>query len=287
MDIEIFFKGPSFALAKLVERLGAVLTNSKMAVGQEHLAVLLSRYNDEIFDQKMIAVSSLLDSLEEECGVQFDLRVRRLLHSEPSGSEFQSKERFSPISSIIIKPWSPSVMTTEGPHVIIVDPCQAFGTGMHPTTCLCLEALSILQKEEPEFGRWSVLDFGCGTGLLAIAALKMGAGTATGIDIDRDSVEAAKRNVELNKLSGHITIREGSWNSLDETHDLIVGNLAPSIILRAGTKLVTHLRNPGAMIVSGLGEGQLEEMSGFFINLSLSVNRTLVRNGWAAMIMRN
>ncbi|MFH1147799.1 MAG: 50S ribosomal protein L11 methyltransferase [Pseudomonadota bacterium] len=288
MQVEIFLRGPSFALGKALERLGDLLPNSRIAVtGRECLEVLLCENDDEAFSRRLMAVSGLLDALEEECAVTFDLRMRRLFHSEPSGSEFQSKDRFSPVPSISIEPWSPSTAKTETPHVIIIDPCQAFGTGMHPTTRLCLEALSIVQKEASGFGKWSVLDFGCGTGLLSIAALKMGAGTATGIDIDHDSVEAAKRNVELNRLSEQITIREGSWDALDETYELIVSNLAPSVMLRAGNKVITHLKKPGTMIVSGIGAGHLEEMRGFFRNLGLSVDRSLVLESWAALIMRS
>ena len=116
-------------------------------------------------------------------------------------------EPFSPTPSITIQPWTPGLVQPTDPRTIILDPLHAFGTGKHPTTLLCLRIMNRLANDTSRtqaFKGAKVLDFGCGTGLLAIAAVKMGAQEAVGIEIDPPSVLAAKRNVvAVNNPKGH------------------------------------------------------------------------------------
>jgi ribosomal protein L11 methyltransferase len=101
-----------------------------------------------------------------------------------------------------------------------------------------------------------VLDFGCGTGLLAIAALKMGAKKALGVEIDHQSAQTAIKNVELNGLSEEILIKEGSWEVVEGKYDLILANLVTAALFRAGKHISGHLKDHGKVVVSGFSCNQ-------------------------------
>ena len=130
-----------------------------------------------------------------------------------------------------------------------------------------------------------VLDFGCGTGLLAIAAVKMGAKKAVGVEIDKQSVETAKRNVELNMLSSKIAIREGSWEVVHEKYDLILANLVPSAILRTGGRIPYRLVNNGKVVLSGFGKNRCQEVERFFMKLGFITTHRSTLEGWSALLM--
>jgi ribosomal protein L11 methyltransferase len=135
---------------------------------------------------------------------------------------------------------------------LILDPGMAFGTGSHPTTRLCLEWLCA-----EVHGNESVLDYGCGSGILGIAAARLGAGRVLGVDIDPHALVAARNNAERNNAS--LELRSSS-DPLDECFDLVVANiltnplclLAPLLCSRAGTN--------GRMALSGVLEIQAQQV---------------------------
>lgn len=130
-----------------------------------------------------------------------------------------------------------------------------------------------------------VLDFGCGTGLLAIAAIKMGAKSALGVEIDGPSAEAAEGNVKLNHLSHTIKIKEGSWDAVQEKYDLIMANLVASVLIRTGKYLPDHLKDQGLAVVSGFGENQLNEMKQLFTRIGLIISQQFTLESWAALVL--
>jgi ribosomal protein L11 methyltransferase len=132
---------------------------------------------------------------------------------------------------------------------------------------------------------WKVLDFGCGTGLLAIASIKMGAKSALGVEIDGPSAEAAERNVQLNHLSRSITIKKGSWETVEEKYDLIMANLVASVLIRTGKYLPGHLKDQGLAVASGFGENQLNEMKQLFTKMGLMICQQFTLESWAALVL--
>jgi ribosomal protein L11 methyltransferase len=175
-----------------------------------------------------------------------------------------------------------------GADAVLIDTGKAFGTGKHPTTRLCLEWLEEFSKGTSG-GGWltgkEVLDFGCGTGLLAIAAVKMGALKALGIELDADSVRTAKRNVALNGLGNRIEVREGSWDRVRGAYDLILCNLVPSALLRTGEHILGHLKEEGRVVISGMGEAQTGEMEKFYNELGFRVTGMSSCKGWGSTVL--
>ncbi len=142
-------------------------------------------------------------------------------------------------------------MSMDG-RTITLDPKPAFGTGRHPATQLCLRIMYHIATDSTVFKGLPVqeaLDFGCGTGLPAISAIRMGARKAIGVEIDAQSARAARRNVKLNGLSHRIDIREGSWEVVKEKYEVVLANLVAAALLRTGRHIPGWVKGGGRAIV--------------------------------------
>lgn len=142
---------------------------------------------------------------------------------------------------------------------IALDPGMAFGTGTHPTTQLCLEALEKMAKPALD-----VLDLGCGSGILAIAAAKLGAGSVLALDIDPIAVQATRDNAAQNGVEQQVVAEQGSLESVissSRRFDLLAVNILARIILElTGRGLAQVLRPGGIAIFSGIIEGQADDV---------------------------
>jgi ribosomal protein L11 methyltransferase len=138
---------------------------------------------------------------------------------------------------------------------VVLDPGMAFGTGTHPTTALCLRAISALLRERPGA---SVLDVGTGSGLLAIAARKLGAGRVAANDDDPVAVAVARDNAARNGVSLEITGEPVA--SLGGAFDLVVANILANTLLELAPALAARLAPGGALLLSGLLAGQEQEV---------------------------
>ena len=163
---------------------------------------------------------------------------------------YKWQETFKPTKvgeRIVVKPSWEEYSAKEGELVIEMDPGMAFGSGLHETTTLCIKALeNVLAAER-------VLDVGTGTGILAIAAMLLGAERSLGIDIDADAVRIAKENVERNGLTDKIELREGDLMAgVDFEADIIVANLMADLVIRLSPAAAEHLAPGGIFISSGI-----------------------------------
>ncbi len=135
---------------------------------------------------------------------------------------------------------------------IHIDPGLAFGTGTHPTTKLCLQWLeaNLLSGER-------VLDYGCGSGILAIAAVKLGAGPTTGIDIDPEAVATAKYNSENNNV---VATFHSADATPDTEADVLVANILANPLVLLAPALTGHTRRGGRIVLSGILATQADEV---------------------------
>jgi ribosomal protein L11 methyltransferase len=160
---------------------------------------------------------------------------------------------------LLIRPLWTQVELQPDDIEIALDPGMAFGTGTHPTTQLCLEALEDLIVPSA-----NVLDLGCGSGILAIAAAKLGALHVLALDIDSVAVEAALLNAEQNGAAEKITVQEGSLESLVTSarrFDLIVVNILARIIIEMCSNHLGEVVRPGGLaIFSGIIEEQADDV---------------------------
>jgi ribosomal protein L11 methyltransferase len=143
-----------------------------------------------------------------------------------------------------------------GEVAITLDPGMAFGTGLHPTTRGCLH---LLQAVAPMPAH--VLDVGCGSGILALAALRLGAERAIGLDTDPLAVTATRENAERNGLGDRVTAVRGTLPASPEArHPLVLANLVAAVLIELAPRLAAHLAPGGVLLASGIIEPRAAEV---------------------------
>ncbi|MCK6406624.1 MAG: 50S ribosomal protein L11 methyltransferase [Rhodocyclaceae bacterium] len=157
---------------------------------------------------------------------------------------------------------------------LILDPGMAFGTGSHPTTRLCLEWL-----ERTVAPGQSLLDYGCGSGILAIAGAKLGATPVVGVDIDPQAVSAAIANAERNRTDARFA---DSGQPLSGEYDLVVANILANPLRVLAPAICSHVRAGGRLALSGILAEQAEELMAIYANwIPLAIADT--REGWVCL----
>jgi ribosomal protein L11 methyltransferase len=189
-------------------------------------------------------------------------------------------------SRIVIKPSWETYQTGADELVIEMDPGQAFGTGLHASTRLVVELLEETLPTLPASPA-RVLDVGTGTGILAICAILLGCGSATGIDIDPAAVEAAGGNIAANQLSGRITATATDLNELTGPYNLIMANIIHNTLVEMAPQLCKLLAPGGLLIMAGiLRGGQAENIVNRYATQGL-ISPTVRESGeWAALCLR-
>ena len=155
-----------------------------------------------------------------------------------------------------------------------LDPGLAFGTGSHPTTRLCLKWLDTQLK-----GSESVLDYGCGSGILTIAALKLGAGSAVGVDIDEQAIRASKDNAAQNNVDAQFYLPDGLPQG---QFDIVVANILANPLRMLGEMLAARTKQGGRIVLSGLLDEQVEELSGIYRQW-FDIEPAEIDEGWARL----
>lgn len=182
------------------------------------------------------------------------------------------------IGTFVVRPsWSEPIA---GDSVeVVLDPGMAFGTGLHPTTQQCLEALSTMRVE----GK-SLLDVGTGSGILAIAAAKRGASPVVAVDTDELAVEAARENAMRNGVA--IPVGQGSAADVPGRFDIVVANIVSPVLQRIAPDLAARLRGGGTLLVAGISapaEGATREA---LAQARLEVLDRTIRDDWVALALR-
>jgi ribosomal protein L11 methyltransferase len=157
---------------------------------------------------------------------------------------------------------------------IVLDPGLAFGTGSHPTTRLCLKWL-----EANLAGGETVLDYGCGSGILAIAAARLGAGKVVGVDIDPQAVGAARDNAERNGVAIDFMLPDQLRVGV---YDVVVANILTNPLKALMPLLAAHVRPGGAIILSGILDAQAEEVMAIY-GQSFAMRHLATEEGWALL----
>ena len=158
---------------------------------------------------------------------------------------------------------------------VVITPGLAFGTGTHATTQLCLQQLGCQMLR----GR-TVLDWGCGSGVLAVAALLLGAGTATAVDLDPKALVASRENATLNGVNDALSVCRPDEVSSHEQYDVVVANILAGTIMDLAPTLEHHLAPGGILILSGILVVQTDRVQAAFAQYNLSLSH---REEWACL----
>jgi len=193
------------------------------------------------------------------------------------------KEHFHPLRvgrRIVIKPTWREFESDPCDIVIELDPGMAFGTGLHPTTQMCLLALE--RHVRPGM---TVLDMGTGSGILAVAAARLGARCVLALDNDPIAVQAAQENVGRNGVAGVVTVVEGSLDQVAGVFDLVVVNILARVILELVEKgLADHVKMGGAWVAAGIIDSQAAEIEAALRAAGLRVTEHQQVTDWVALI---
>lgn len=172
--------------------------------------------------------------------------------------------------------------------VIQIDPGMAFGTGAHPTTQLCLEWLERLIKPGS-----SVIDVGCGSGILSIAAAKLGADQVLALDVDEKAVELAKESAVFNQVGNRIDIVRGSVKEILDgkysiTHaPIVVANILSRTLINLLTQGLGNLiTRDGRLMLSGILEENEEDILNVLVVLNLQVEQRIAMQDWVALVVK-
>jgi len=217
----------------------------------------LIAYFPETIDRDAVTCElALLKTLLEKAGYDNELACEETLIPEKDWNETWKKE-FKSIEVgerfAVLPPWE---KLRNDRINIVIDPAMAFGTGHHETTRSCL---ALMEKYPRKTSLDSFLDLGTGTGILAIAARKLGCRHVVGIDTDILAVDAAKENIVINQVPD-VLILQGSTSEVHETFDVIAANLISGVLVLIAPELFTLLKPAGIAILSGILIGQEDEV---------------------------
>lgn len=179
---------------------------------------------------------------------------------------------------VVRPPWVPLGPVAPGEVVVEVDPGPTFGHGAHPTTRLCLEALDRLVDPGAE-----VLDVGCGSGVLAVAAVLLGAAGAVGVDIDPAAVAVTRANAERNGVADRVAARPAA-DPPDGPFAVVVANIGAAVLRELAPVLVARVAPGGALVVSGLLDPPPPVLAAVLAPLAVVADERV--DGWTALTLR-
>lgn len=175
----------------------------------------------------------------------------------------------------------PAWQQAEGRYVVKINPCMAFGTGEHESTQMCLDLLQTLAVSGKQ-----IVDVGCGSGILGIAAIKMGAKHAYFADIDPDAMRNMEENAQLNSVTEYTARTAGLLDGCDVCADIMLANITADILIMLSKSAAEYIRPNGHLIISGIIAEREDEVVSHFVQRGFSVVDKRQRKDWRAYLLQ-
>ncbi|WP_378953766.1 50S ribosomal protein L11 methyltransferase [Pelosinus sp. sgz500959] len=238
----------------------------------EHLDEKLGQFEEEI--QQLVSYGVDKGSGITEC--------REVMEEDWASSW---KEFFHPIKvgqRIVIKPSWEEYVATDEDLVIELDPGMAFGTGTHHTTAMCCRIL----EDVVEPGH-VIFDVGTGSGILSIAAAKLGAGRVQAVDLDRVAVRVANENVGINKVEDIVQVAHGDLlTGFSGKADIVIANIIADVVIILLADIPARLKDDGIFIASGIITERLSDVTSAMLAQNLIIDKVVEEGGWVAIVAR-
>jgi len=290
---------------ELMEAIGNFLTEAGVqGVFQESLAPqnigvdFPEAFNDEILkaylpqdsrsEKRIASLKKYMDRLSELFPDLEKPSFKTEMICDPNWGE-QWKKYFKPIrvsKNIIVKPTWERYTPDSRDIVVEIDPGMAFGTGQHASTRMCIEAIEDIIMNDRSIREWKVLDVGCGTGILAITAAKVGAQDVICVDVDKKAVEIAGENAVINNVKSSLRILNKNAAAISEPRNLIIANLTAKLLLELRPHLIQLLLPEGYMIISGIIEQDAKKVEKEFSADSLVLHNVLTEKEWVCYVLK-
>jgi ribosomal protein L11 methyltransferase len=200
------------------------------------------------------------------------------------------KQYFKPLkigNKLLIKPsWEDYKADCDERIILEIDPASSFGTGQHHTTRLCLELLENSIEKGDE-----LLDMGCGSGILSIGAMLLGAENAVAVDIEENAVASAIENAAKNNIPedkyiaycGNVLSDNALADKIDKKYDIITANIVADVLIAMGSLFDRYLKENGILIISGIIEERMDEVINAVENCGFTKLEQNIKEGWAAV----
>ncbi len=242
-------------------------------------------------------VSEVTEILTTLCGDHGDFNVQpptiSMVRQEDWATSWKQHFHTSPIGRrLVLKPSWEEFAASDEQVVIEIDPGMAFGTGTHATTRLCLEALERIFDGIPPLAmnltatRPEVLDVGTGSGVLAIAARKLGAGRIVAVDIDSEAVQVARDNLDNNRVTSDLEVSTTSLALIEGTFSIVLANILAEDLIRMAPDLASHLLPGGLLILSGILTEREQGVMAACTSCGLRLEEATHQEEWACLVYR-
>ncbi len=183
---------------------------------------------------------------------------------------------------LVIRPSWETYENVSGRVVLSIDPGAAFGTGTHATTSLCLNILENYVKEDS-----TILDIGCGSGILSIASVLLGAPSAIGVDIDAQSVKVAKENAEINNVTNKTEYIVGDLaDKISGRFNIVCANIVADIIIKLLENVEDYMTEDGVLITSGIIDVREADVVAGFARFGFEIIERHTKDNWCAFVCR-
>lgn len=243
----------------------------------------------EMFDSIKSELSRLKEIDEENAFGRLEYEFKNVCEEDWANNW---KQYFKPLcvgDKLLIKPSWEEAPADDNRIILEIDPASSFGTGQHNTTQLCLELL-----EKNINGNEKVLDLGCGSGILSIAAILLGADYCTAVDIDENSVKIAKENAEKNNIPkekytaycGNVITDNELVKTIGNGYKIVVANIVADVLIGMSDLFSDFLTNDGILIMSGIIVERKDEVIEAVENQGFRVISVAEKDGWAAVSMK-
>lgn len=183
--------------------------------------------------------------------------------------------------ALMIKPSWSRQKPQPGQALVVLDPGLSFGTGQHATTSFCLREI-VRHNSSP--GTKSLLDIGCGSGILAISAAKLGCRPVEAFDFDPVAVRVARKNCQINRVTAKVVIRRRDLEKLPlkstRKFDLVCANLVSTLLLEQRDKIIQRLAPHGTLVLAGILHSEFPKVQAGYQSVGLKLRRTKVEREW-------